>query len=294
MGALDGVPAWARDRANRRLLDRALRDPRTPAGRRRVVAGRIAREEAGGQHVQLHLLDLAGDRVVLALGDLDTAATVAVLVPGVGNTPEDDLGALVGDAADVAAAARDAAPGASVVVGGLARLPDAAHDPDRRHPRFAAESGGPVLAKSLAGLAAARTATATGASRTTVVAHSYGTVVVDEAADAPGRLAADAIVLLGSPGMEDYATSLEAPAVFDAASPGRPGHVVPAGTATGGPEGPTGPPRSRSRPAWGTPTTWIRVPDPRRRRRGRRRHEDPGMRVPRLVGNTWNRRRLSQ
>jgi pimeloyl-ACP methyl ester carboxylesterase len=84
--------------------------------------------------------------------------------------------------------------------------------------RFAAESGGPILAQSLAGLAAARTATATDPSRTTVVAHSYGTVVVDEAADEPGLLAADAVVLLGSPGMEDYAASLEAPAVFDAAS----------------------------------------------------------------------------
>jgi hypothetical protein len=52
------------------------------------------------------------------------------------------------------------------------------------------------------------------------VAHSYGTVVVDEAADVPGRLAADAVVLLGSPGMEDDATSLEAPEVFDAASAG--------------------------------------------------------------------------
>jgi hypothetical protein len=52
-----------------------------------------------------------------------------------------------------------------------------------------------------------------------VVAHSYGTVVVDEAADIPGTLAADALVLLGSPGMEDDAGTLEAPAVFDAASP---------------------------------------------------------------------------
>jgi hypothetical protein len=54
------------------------------------------------------------------------------------------------------------------------------------------------------------------------VAHSYGTVVVDEAADEPGLLAADAVVLLGSPGMEDYAASLEAPEVFEAASPGDP------------------------------------------------------------------------
>jgi hypothetical protein len=220
VGTLDGVPAWARDRANRLLLDRALRDPRTPAAAAvtaRVVARRIEREEAAGQYVQLQLLDLAGDRVVLALGDLDTAETVAVLVPGVGSTPEDDLGRLVGNARDVAAATRDASPGASVVsVVWLGyRTPETILTGSMR---FAAESGGPVLAQSLAGLAAARTATATDPSRTTVVAHSYGTVVVDEAADEPGLLAADAVVLLGSPGMEDYAASLEAPAVFDAAS----------------------------------------------------------------------------
>ena len=86
--------------------------------------------------------------------------------------------------------------------------------------RTAAWRGGPALAATLAGLAAARTATGTGQPRTTVVAHSYGTVVVDEAADVPGRLAADAVVLLGSPGMEDDAASLEAPEVFDAASAG--------------------------------------------------------------------------
>jgi hypothetical protein len=88
--------------------------------------------------------------------------------------------------------------------------------------RLAAWRGGPALAGSLAGLAAARIATATGRASTTVVAHSYGTVVVDEAADEPGLLAADTVVLLGSPGMEDDAASLEAPAVFDAAAPGDP------------------------------------------------------------------------
>jgi hypothetical protein len=224
IGALDGVPAWARDRANRLLLDRVLRDPRSSPGAAvtaGVVARRIAREEAAGQDVQLQLLDLAGDRVVLALGDLDTADTVAVLVPGVGNTPEDDLGGLVGNAKDVAAASRHASAGASLatVVWLGYRTPDTIVTGSMR---FAAEAGGPALARSLAGLAAARTATATGRSRTTVVAHSYGTVVVDEAADEPGVLAADAVVLLGSPGMEGYAWSLEAPAVFDAASPSDP------------------------------------------------------------------------
>jgi hypothetical protein len=224
VGALDGVPAWARDRANRALLRRALADPGLPPDAARtaaVIAQSIATEEARGTPVQLHLLDLAGDRVVLALGNLDSADTVALLVPGVGNSPGRTLGRLVGSAEALAAAAREASPGTTVAAAvWLGYRPPGTVLTGAT--RLAAWRGGPVLADSLAGLAAARTATATGRPRTTVVAHSYGTVVVDEAADEPGLLAADAVVLLGSPGMEDDAASLEAPAVFDASAPGDP------------------------------------------------------------------------
>jgi hypothetical protein len=221
VGALDGVPAWARDRANRLLLARALGDPATPGAAvaaARAVAVRIAAEEAAGRQVQLHLLDLAGDRVALAIGDLDTADAVALLVPGIFNSPADDLTGLTGDAVDLAAATRAAGHGTAVAAmvwlgyRPPANLVQAAF-------RAVAERGGRALARALDGLAAARRAVATPAPRTTVVAHSYGTYVVDEAADEPGTLAADAAVLLGSPGMEDDAASLEVPAVFDAATP---------------------------------------------------------------------------
>jgi hypothetical protein len=223
LGALDGVPAWARDRANRRVLDRALTDPRVPAAAAltaNVVAGRIAAGEADGQVVQLQLLDLAGDRVVLALGDLDTADAVAVMVPGINNSPANDLSALAGDARDVRAAARAAASGLSVAtVVWLGYRPPGLVGAVRP---TAAWRGGPVLASALAGLASARVATGDPDPRTTVLAHSYGTRVVDVAADSPGILCADAVVLLGSPGMQEDAGSLEAPEVFDAASPSDP------------------------------------------------------------------------
>ena len=223
LGALDGVPAWARDRANRRVLDRALTDPRVPAAAALtadVVARRIAAEEVDGQVVQLQLLDLAGDRVVLALGDLDTADAVAVMVPGINNSPANDLSALAGDARDVGAAARAAAPGLSVAtVVWLGYRPPGFVGAVRP---TAAWRGGPALASALAGLASARVATGDPDPRTTVLAHSYGTRVVDVAADFPGILCADAVVLLGSPGMQEDARSLEAPEVFDAASPNDP------------------------------------------------------------------------
>jgi hypothetical protein len=85
--------------------------------------------------------------------------------------------------------------------------------------RSAADRGGPALDGALDGQRAVRSAVASGFARTTVLAHSYGTVVLDAAADAPGRLAADAVVLLGSPGMQPDRTPLmEVPEVHAASS----------------------------------------------------------------------------
>jgi hypothetical protein len=220
LGRLDGVPAWARDRANRRLLQQALADPALPpsaAGTARAVADRIRQEESAGRTVQLHLLDLEEDLVALAHGDLDTADAVAVLVPGINNSPADDLDALVGDAGDVGSATRAAAPGIAVatLVWLGYRTP---HSLPAVLSRASAWRGGVALASDLAGLEASRAASGRAPARTTILAHSYGTVVLDEAADVHGTLAADALVLLGSPGMEGEAADLEAPEVYDVAS----------------------------------------------------------------------------
>jgi hypothetical protein len=220
VGRLDGVPAWARDEANRLLLHQALDDPSLPddaARAARLLDARIRAEEAAGRTVRLHLLDLPSDRVVLALGDLDTADVVALLVPGILTTPDDDLGALVGDAEAVAAASAAAAPAASVatVVWLGYRTPQTVPEMTGR---TRSVEGGRALAAALDGMSAARAAAGSPPARTTVLAHSYGTVVVDEAADLPGRLVADAVVLLGSPGMAEDAASLEAPEIYDAGS----------------------------------------------------------------------------
>ncbi len=224
VGALDGVPAWARDRANRHALGRAIEDPRADDDQRataRVVAALLAEEEAAGRVAQLHLLDLAGERVALSFGDLDTAAAVAVVVPGMNVSPFDDLHGVAGDARDLGAAARDTDPGVAVAtVAWLGyRAPHTFYSASNRR---AATRGGAALDAALGGLTAARASAGAPLPRTTVVGHSYGTVVLDEAADRPGRLAADAVVLLGSPGMEDDAASLEVPEVYDAAAPADP------------------------------------------------------------------------
>ena len=90
VGALDGVPAWARDRANRRVLDVALATTGLPGEETaRAVAAEIHRQEAAGRRVQLWTLDLDDDLAALAVGDLDTADAVAVLVPWIATTPEE-------------------------------------------------------------------------------------------------------------------------------------------------------------------------------------------------------------
>jgi hypothetical protein len=212
VGRLQGVPAWARDRANRLVLGRVLARPGTPGSAvAEAVADEIARREAAGEEVQLLQFQPAEEFVALALGDVDTADAVAVLVPGVGNDPEGDLDALVDDAgtvADVTVAAVPAASVATVAWFGY-RPPGLLGAPLSR----AAQEGGPALDRALDGLAAVR---AGDPGRVTVVAHSYGTAVVDRAAEAPGDLAADNVVLLGSPGMRNDAAGLEVDRVYEA------------------------------------------------------------------------------
>ncbi|WP_369140582.1 alpha/beta hydrolase [Modestobacter versicolor] len=225
VGALDGLPAWARDRANRLVLAAALA-PGGPAGEQRqlagVVAGQLAAQERAGTPVQLLQFAPAAGLVAVALGDLDAAGAVGVLVPGILTTPDDDLPAVLDDAAAVGRAAEAAAPGLAVAtVAWLGyRTPGLATAALTR----ASRRGGPALDRALDGLAAARaTATTVPAPRTTVVAHSYGTVVTGQAVRAPGPLAADALVLLGSPGLAGGgAERLEAAEVHGAASPADP------------------------------------------------------------------------
>ncbi|MCZ2830035.1 alpha/beta hydrolase [Modestobacter sp. VKM Ac-2986] len=207
VGALDGLPGWARDEANRLGLAAALQHlPPGSAGwaTASAVHAQLAEVEEAGAVAQLLQFDPAADLVALSVGDVDTAGAVGVLVPGIETTPADDLRGLVGDARDVAAAAVAAAPGLAVAT--VAWLGYRTPGWRTSWSSGAADRGGPVLDRALDGLAAARataarTAVSTAPPRTTVLAHSYGTVVTGRAVQAPGRLAADAVVLLGSPGV---------------------------------------------------------------------------------------------
>jgi hypothetical protein len=225
VGARDGLPAWARDRANRLRLAAARRDLPSGPGRTsmaEVVARQLAAQKETGQTAQLVQFDPAAGLVAISLGDLDTAAAVGLLVPGINTTPDDDLPGFLREAAAVGAAANAAAPGLAVAT--LAWLGYRTPGLASMALPLAARRGGPALDAALDGLQAARSAPgAAPAPRTTVVAHSYGTVVAGQAARAPGRLAADALILLGSPGLSGgEAEDLEADDVYGAWSPADP------------------------------------------------------------------------
>ncbi|MGY1748289.1 alpha/beta hydrolase [Modestobacter sp. SYSU DS0511] len=220
VGALDGLPGWARDRANRLRLQAALADLPPGAAREAAtaVAAQLAAGDGGPLSLQLLVFDPGQGLAALSVGDLDTAQAVAVLVPGILTTVADDLPGLAGAAADVVSAATAAAPGLTVAaVAWLGyRTPGLL---GALQPVTAARAGR-VLDRTLDGLAAARGGPgASPAARTTVVAHSYGTLVTGQAARAPGRLAADAVVLLGSPGTGGRASRLEAEEVYGAWTP---------------------------------------------------------------------------
>ncbi|WP_448611381.1 alpha/beta hydrolase [Geodermatophilus sp. URMC 60] len=219
IGQLDGVPAWARDQANRVLLERTLADPSLPGHAVAVsVAAEIAGKEAEGEEVQLHRFQPAEGLVALAVGDLDTADHVALLVPGTGNDPVGDLDDLVDDAGAVADAATGAAPAAAVATIAWMGYRAPSNLAKAASPQYS-WTGGPALDATLDGLASARAATSGARPHTTAIGHSYGTLVIDRAAGAPGRLAADDVVLLGSPGMDNRAAELEVDGVYEASAP---------------------------------------------------------------------------
>ncbi|SCL64826.1 Alpha/beta hydrolase [Micromonospora citrea] len=218
VGRLDGVPADARDQANRLLLGarreellaarRALlaRVPRGPAelaGLLRVetalagldaLAGRLA----AGEAPRAYLLGLgtAGEgRAVVALGNPDRSARVLTYVPGMTSGLGDATGEL-GRAARVLSRCAALAPGeeAAAVLWLDYDAPDFLHE--AAWPGQARDAG-PALHRFQEGLRATHEGPP---GRQTVLGHSYGSLVVGTAARDHG-LAADALVFVGSPGV---------------------------------------------------------------------------------------------
>ncbi len=231
IGNLDGVPAGARHRANTVALRRDLAEWRSlehqgvlTDDERRALANAEAAEEAlrrVGRRVdpvtgdplpaQLHSYDpraFDGDgSVAVAVGDLDTAGDVAVVVPGFG-TDATSIDYLVDRGANVYEAARTLDHDADATTATLVWVGYDAPDDLPGKDGFGgdavgvvtegmAERGGDRLADALDGLRAARDGDP---AHLTVIGHSYGSTTVGHAAH-DHETDIDDVVFVGSPGV---------------------------------------------------------------------------------------------
>jgi len=232
IGNRDGIPAAARDAANRLLLGRqaarleadlrsvqerydavtaggpgpleagwlAARDELlarlTELRRQQGVAEAVGRATAeAGRELLLLDLDRARPRAAVAAGDVDSAEHVAVLTPGFGTTVGDDLPGVV----DTADALRDRSAGLLDGAGSVATVAwlgyDAPAGPLDVSTDHAARRGGADLARFLDGIDASRRADP----HLTALGHSYGSLTTGYALQQAHGVDDD--VLFGSPGI---------------------------------------------------------------------------------------------
>lgn len=226
LGALDGLPAAARSRANEMLLDRelaALLDlgVRTGQQQRRldncvVVSKRLRELRADRDPLTYERLDVqllvfepaafdAEGRVAISIGDVDTADHVAVMVPGLGSDVRSSLGPLTGNALRVKTAARrvDGASRTAIV----AWMGYDAPEFDNVAGDGAAERGADLLAADLLAWQEARDVLP----HLTVVGHSYGSTTTGTSLR-DHWTGTDDVVLVGSPGPNvETAAELQVP-----------------------------------------------------------------------------------
>lgn len=239
LGNLNGVAYWARARANKRVLksklaeankktsywEKQLKNASSPAA---AAAARAQlqtwqRQRDGYQNIRdtlntkaVSLISLVDDRPPLAqivAGDMDTAAHVTYIVPGMNTATYQD--GTVQNYATIAAGMRQ-----EEALVGNTPISDVAvvswigyHGPMADDLSFAsvvtngrAHAGADSLAADLNGFDAVRAASGRDADLT-VAAHSYGTNV---ATIALTKTHADHVVLLGSAGVTDVAPNADA------------------------------------------------------------------------------------
>ncbi|GAA2241768.1 hypothetical protein GCM10010430_24170 [Kitasatospora cystarginea] len=223
LGNRDGIPSAARDQANRimlpRLLDAYRRKPSplSAADQRKLdgfeaIRRRLAGElpDGGGPDSDPPLLliglgDQGQGRAVLSWGDPDTARHVSALVPGLDSTLAGAAGGDTTTALRIRQAAGEEATGTASMIwlgydaplwdGGSVLTKDRAVEGAAGYDRF------------LSGLRSTHQGDAP--AHVTAIGHSYGSLLVGQAAQRPGGVPADDVVLVGSPGVgADHASQL--------------------------------------------------------------------------------------
>ncbi|MFE6049361.1 alpha/beta hydrolase [Kitasatospora sp. NPDC056446] len=217
LGMRDGIPATARDQANRlnlaNLITKYQQKPNLTDDEKQKLEGFLAiskrldtDKDKQPPRFLIGVSEEGQGRGILSFGNPDTAKNVSAYVPGLGTT----LGAVGGKDGDRALnvwnAAHNADPNsetASMVwLGydpppGLEKLQNGDMRPLEVMGGDRAAKGGASYDKFMAGLRATHDGPP---AHLVALAHSYGSTTVGLGAQAPGGTGADDIILVGSPG----------------------------------------------------------------------------------------------
>lgn len=205
IAALHERLAGATSRADLELVGRLLQEAQNALGtaRSRVAMLEAVRAELVKRpRAQLYLFDpTMPGHAAIAVGDIDTADHVAVLVPGTTAYVTDYLGGLVDDADRLRTAATNSLErnDSTETFAALAWIGYTAPDWDLSVLSTArATAGAQALDRTMRGLHSLRASTGTDP-HLTVVGHSYGSLVAGQAART--STVVDDLALLGSPGI---------------------------------------------------------------------------------------------
>lgn len=204
VGGLDGIPAVARDEANRNylpiLMDGLARqggdDATTKLDALRMIQDKLNKPSDPPMFL-LGIGDEGNGRAIVAYGNPDTSKNVSAYVPGLGTKLDDEF------VSDTMKRAQDTALGARRLDPSSAAIVWLGYDAPQNvdvMTKGDAERGAPAYNQFMAGLSA------TNENRdphVTAIGHSYGSLTVGTAAQQSGGIpGADDIILLGSPGVD--------------------------------------------------------------------------------------------
>lgn len=203
VGNLDGIPALARDEANRNylpvLIDSLERqggdDAETKLGGLRAIEEKLGKPTIPPMYL-LGIGDEGNGRAIVSYGNPDTSKNVSAYVPGLGTKLDGEFaGGTVQRALDTAIGAQGHDPSsASIVWLGY----DAPQNVDVISTGDA-ERGAPAYKEFMNGLGVTNE---NKDPHLTAIGHSYGSLTVGTAAQQNGGIpGADDIILLGSPGV---------------------------------------------------------------------------------------------
>jgi len=203
-GNLNGLPAKLRDHANRIMLDRAI-DATTGTERNRLEQLRESLVRFSATYPDLLLLkwDPNGDgRIVVAIGDPDTADNVAVSVPGVDTDTRDINGSLANAGSLRREMNAQSGGQRNCAIFYLDYDPPEAFkrpNPESSITTWGVNERADTLAKTLPDFLGGLTAQNPDA-RITLIGHSFGSLAIAKLARST-ELPVDSIMMIGNPGV---------------------------------------------------------------------------------------------